>query len=457
MLIGFVLLVLSAFLSVEIRGKGQFGFVIIILTFAWLPAIFVTDKYVHKYPQQYDAYLIATHSKAAIIMALFLLLLSNLFNPVAMPSGVLWFGFAFFVVADALVSLPRRQAKLDNGVSIQGRSNAEVVFGVSNEADETSLKPVIDTQVILDQIPEVLGESIAKFVGNNLPDEQGDNVEVLVVDESNSLSISPEFNPVGLLISETRLNDIRRLNQFLLICVQRMALGGYFVGRYTPHEMVVDGLKTRYPGWIYRFVYLTHFIWFRVFPKIPRLNSFYFWLTKGRNRIFSKVEIWGRLSYCGMKVMAETQKNGEIYLLAQKIGTPVQNKKPSYYPVVALEKVGLDGKIFRTHKLRSMYPFSEFLQKQVFDEQGLAATGKFKDDYRLTEYGKFIRKYWLDELLGIWDWLRGDIKLVGIRATSPHFLSLYPKEFYDLYIQIKPGLIPPIFDESTDGISPGLI
>ena len=38
-----------------------------------------------------------------------------------------------------------------------------------------------------------------------------------------------------------------------------------------------------------------------------------------------------------------------------------------------------------------------------------------------------------------------------IVATSPQFLSLYPQKVYDLYIQIKPGLVPPIFDESTDG------
>jgi lipopolysaccharide/colanic/teichoic acid biosynthesis glycosyltransferase len=118
---------------------------------------------------------------------------------------------------------------------------------------------------------------------------------------------------------------------------------------------------------------------------------------------------------------------------------------------VALEKVGLGGTIIRMHKIRTMYPFSEFLQKRIFEDHGLASTGKFADDFRLTEYGKFIRKYWLDEVPQVFDWLRGDVKLVGMRATSPHFLSLYPKELYDLYIQIKPGLIPPIFDENTNG------
>ena len=98
-----------------------------------------------------------------------------------------------------------------------------------------------------------------------------------------------------------------------------------------------------------------------------------------------------------------------------------------------------------------MYPFSEFLQKRIFEEHGLNETGKFANDFRLTDYGKFLRKYWLDELPQLFDWLRGDIKLIGIRATSQHFLSLYPKDFINLYMQIKPGLIPPIFDATTKG------
>ncbi len=84
-----------------------------------------------------------------------------------------------------------------------------------------------------------------------------------------------------------------------------------------------------------------------------------------------------------------------------------------------------------------MYPYSEFLQKQIFEDHGLVGTGKFKNDFRLTEYGKYLRRYWIDELPQIYDWPRGDIKLAGLRATSPHFLSLYPKEFIDLYIRVK--------------------
>lgn len=147
----------------------------------------------------------------------------------------------------------------------------------------------------------------------------------------------------------------------------------------------------------------------------------------------------------------ESKGDGVRYLIAQRTEMPHDNKLPSYHSMIVLEKVGLDGKIMHIHKIRTMFPFSEFLQKRIFEDHGLTSNGKFKDDFRLTEWGGFFRRYWLDELPQIFDWLRGDIKLVGLRATSRQFLSLYPRKFYDLYIQIKPGLIPPIFDENTNG------
>jgi len=284
---------------------------------------------------------------------------------------------------------------------------------------------------------------------------------VLVLDDI--IESVNQYTPVSLLIGRTRINDVSRLNWFLMFCAKRITEGGFIVVRYMPLENIIKNFKRHYKGLRYWMIFILHFIWYRAIPKIPWLDTLYFsspiaWLdtlhlsvVKSRNRALSKAEAWGRLAYYGMHVIAESEGDGEIYLIAQRNEMPVHNKKPSYYPVVALEKVGLDGKIIRTHKIRTMFPFSEYIQKRLYEDHGLTSTGKFAHDFRLTEIGKFMRRYWLDELPQIFDWLRGDIKLVGMRATSRHFLSLYPKELYDLYILIKPGLIPPIFDGSTTG------
>jgi len=96
-----------------------------------------------------------------------------------------------------------------------------------------------------------------------------------------------------------------------------------------------------------------------------------------------------------------------------------------------------------------MYPYSEYIQKKTVEMFDLSNTGKIKNDFRITDCGHFIRKYWIDELPQIIDWLRGDIKIVGIRAMSLHYFSLYPHRYREKYKLIKPGILSPIFDEET--------
>ena len=92
-----------------------------------------------------------------------------------------------------------------------------------------------------------------------------------------------------------------------------------------------------------------------------------------------------------------------------------------------------------------MYPFSEFIQKDVFEENNLDASGKFLNDFRITSWGRILRKYFIDEIPQLYNWLRSDINLVGVRPISKHYYSLYPKNLKELRINFKPGLIPPYY------------
>ena len=92
-----------------------------------------------------------------------------------------------------------------------------------------------------------------------------------------------------------------------------------------------------------------------------------------------------------------------------------------------------------------MYPYSEYLQEYISSKQGLQKGGKFSRDPRVTTAGKFLRKFWLDELPMILNVLKGDIKLLGVRPLSSHYLGLYPEHLKELRAKIKPGLIPPFY------------
>lgn len=63
----------------------------------------------------------------------------------------------------------------------------------------------------------------------------------------------------------------------------------------------------------------------------------------------------------------------------------------------------------------------------------------------MTPAGRFLRKTWLDELPMLINWVKGDLKLVGVRPLSSHYFHLYDKELQELRIKTKPGLLPPFY------------
>lgn len=416
-----------------------------VLLGAWMASTAVTDKYVHKYPYRYYSYLFASATKAAALMGLVVLAGALALSE---PWGrELAYAWAAFSVLDVLPGFPRRRAPqlMFDPAVLTSRQ-------VSGQADEDDLGDASSGRVPdappFEQVADRLTPEMADAVRRVVPGID-DGTPTIILDDRTSRG-EPGRSRAQVMIQTFPVNDTGRIIRYWVGHVDELAFQGHFVCVYLPLQAVRERIHRRF-GALGKMAFLTNFLVHRVGPKTPIVNRFYFALTRGRGRNLSRAEVWGRLSYCGLTVVEEEDFGPYRIVCAQRRGSPIRGRKPSFYPVVGLRKVGLDGQMLTTHKVRSMYPFSEFLQKQIFEQNGLANTGKFKDDFRLTEYGPTLRRYWLDELPQIYDWLRGDIKLVGIRATSPHFLSLYPEEFIRRYIRVKPGLIPPLFDEDTDG------
>lgn len=439
--------------AVQSTGASAYGTALLVFGVAWVVAVALTDKYTHKYPYRFYPYLLASHARAAVIMASGLGIASLLLRSDTALVGALWRAFAWFVIIDLTVSLPRRRAPLERMYDPSVLKSRELAGQAEPSAapatEQTPNSEVLGGQRFADIAAELDPELLA-HIQRAVPDFSFGMSAKRVPDRDVLVAAPTSQAPVDLIVSTVRLNDQRRINRFLLDCCKFLKMGGHLVCVYEPLEHRRLAIDRRY-GSLSRLVFLLHFAWYRAFPKIPLLNKAYFAITRGKNRALSKAEVWGRLSFSGLNVIREEGSEALRLLTAQRIALPITNRRPSYYPVVGLSKVGLDGQVLQTHKVRSMYPFSEFLQKQIFEAHGLVGTGKFKNDFRLTEYGKFLRRHWIDELPQLYDWLRGDIKLVGMRATSPHFLSLYPPEFIQLYVLVKPGLVPPLFEEGTEG------
>lgn len=287
---------------------------------------------------------------------------------------------------------------------------------------------------------------IFDFVRNTIDLSRFDYSAVAIMSSQDVFNVEILDNhSLKLLLNLRRLNDIRWINRYFLEVHKKLINGAYFVGRADTINTHKKRFFKKYPKYIAEIFYFINFIFFRVFPKLPEIKKIYFALTKGKNRIISKAEVLGRLYFCGFEVLAEQEISGSLFFIAQKVKTPALDQSPSYGPLVKLKRIGLNGRIIYIYKFRTMCPYSEYLQQYIYQKNDLRDGGKIKDDFRVTDWGKFMRKYWLDELPTIYNWIRGELKLFGVRPLSRQYLSLYDSHFRKMRKKVKPGLIPPFY------------
>jgi len=90
----------------------------------------------------------------------------------------------------------------------------------------------------------------------------------------------------------------------------------------------------------------------------------------------------------------------------------IEDAGPIFY---SQERVGLDGRVFRALKFRSMVPDAE------------ARTGPVQaseNDPRITSVGRWLRATAMDELPQLWNIFRGDMSFVGPRALGPEEIEV---------------------------------
>lgn len=448
LLIGSYLLVLF-FFSEELLISRILQNGLMILIISWLLTAWLTHKFKLQFYQKKFSYVIAPFIKALFFHLFFVSLFSVLFYEISFKNYLLIASSISYLFIELLIfSL----IILIKGSKFNNNKNK---LTEARQYTQAELEYVRDKKLIVDlsKIPED-----GSIFNRNIIDEflKSENSETLIEYSNFSVfktisEIKNQGTKLSLCILDIRINDLLNIDKTLKDIYLQLQPGGYLFLAYRDlKDFEADYLNERTR--IYKALKKLHYyLYFRILPKIPYLNIIYTLLSGGKNKVISRAEMLGRLAYCGYNVEKQLKRNNYTFFEARKTLTLSENPKPSYYPVIKLNRVSLYGNIIKIHKVRSMYPYSEFIQKRVFEEMSLNSNGKFENDYRITEFGKIIRKYWIDELPQFLDWFRGKIKLVGIRAMSQHFFSLYPQEYKDLYLRVKPGIISPIFDENTAG------
>jgi lipopolysaccharide/colanic/teichoic acid biosynthesis glycosyltransferase len=292
-------------------------------------------------------------------------------------------------------------------------------------------------------IVEEAGEAVYKFIRSTVAIEAHATLVLATTTRFNILNQPDDF--YHNVINLKRINDIQYINKFFEAVNAKVPVGGIFIGCAETYVLRKKRILKKFPPIINRIYYAFDFIFKRVFPKLNITKQIYFFITKGHNRVLSRAETLGRLYSCGFEIIKEDFVGDLLYFVARKKREPYYDEEPTYGPLIRLKRFGKNKKIIGVFKMRTMHAYSEYLQQYVFETSSLQEGGKFKDDFRVTTAGKFMRKTWLDELPMLINLLKGDLKLVGVRPLSKHYFSLYTPEMQELRTQFKPGLIPPFY------------
>ena len=105
-------------------------------------------------------------------------------------------------------------------------------------------------------------------------------------------------------------------------------------------------------------------------------------------------------------------------------------------------RVGLNGRIFRIYKFRSMKMNADNLEDTLNENEIEQYFKEFKivNDPRITRIGRVLRKTSLDEIPQFFNILKGDMSLIGPRPILKSELNKYYPANQDKLLKVRPGL-----------------
>ena len=101
-------------------------------------------------------------------------------------------------------------------------------------------------------------------------------------------------------------------------------------------------------------------------------------------------------------------------------------------PFYIAPRAARGGGTFNMVKFRSMVVNA--------DKTGVSSTSG--DDRRITPVGRFVRAYKIDELIQLWNVLKGDMSLVGPRPQVPADAGMYTEQEKRM-LSVRPGITDP--------------
>lgn len=129
---------------------------------------------------------------------------------------------------------------------------------------------------------------------------------------------------------------------------------------------------------------------------------------------------------------------GPLFMLPAAIIIRFTSPGPVFFKQ---ERAGLNGRPFNMYKFRSMVNNAEQLKQELQQLNEMSGpVFKVTNDPRITRFGRFIRKWSIDELPQLFNVLRGDMSLVGPRPLPVDEVERFDDLAHRRRLSVKPGL-----------------
>jgi exopolysaccharide biosynthesis polyprenyl glycosylphosphotransferase len=154
------------------------------------------------------------------------------------------------------------------------------------------------------------------------------------------------------------------------------------------------------------------------------------------DRIFQR---WGRLVKRGMDIVIAllvlVTFSPLWFLIA--LGIRVGSKGGVFYNH---ERVGKGEKIFHMCKFRSMYADADMRRREL-EQRHISSDAllRLPEDARVTPFGRFLRRFSLDEIPQLINVIKGEMSLVGPRPHIPSEVAHY-QDWHKRKFDVLPGI-----------------
>ncbi|MCF7906278.1 sugar transferase [Candidatus Gracilibacteria bacterium] len=258
------------------------------------------------------------------------------------------------------------------------------------------------------------------------------------------LKQSPRFEVIGLLLEKKQVSKKTQWGIPVLGDFQNFEK---VLETHHPDEVLVatENSTERITAKLVRIAHIHH-IKFRFFPdelgldlaavEISTLGDFP--LVTLQN---TRLDGWGYVIKSGCDFFVATLSLALLSPVFAIIAWRVQKECPKAPILYASPRIGRNGRKFSCWKFRTMVPDADAQKKKLLtkNQRKGGILFKMENDPRVTNLGKVLRKWSLDELPQLWNVLRGEMSLIGPRPHLKEEVDQYAADDRRI-LSIKPGM-----------------